>query len=154
MLLAPLLATLGALTDILDDGIEQHFPAAAWGWVKLGCLVADGMLGGDAAWLLSDIFHGAGRFLKGPYQQHVTCTGYGTSDIGHLGSPTHQGLDLWALLPQQCLQEKLVGGEGVILVMDGVSSGLYRPVLAQTGLGVELERHQRAHSANCVAVMA
>jgi hypothetical protein len=36
--------------------------------------------------------------------------------------------------------EKSVGGGGAILVTNGISSGLCRPVLAQTGLGVESER--------------
>jgi hypothetical protein len=32
--------------------------------------------------------------------------------------------------------------------------GLSHPVLARTRLGVELDQHQRAHSASCAAVMA
>jgi hypothetical protein len=48
-LLVPLLATLGTLPDILEDDTRRRFPAAAWSWVKLGCLVADGILGNDAA---------------------------------------------------------------------------------------------------------
>jgi hypothetical protein len=48
VLLAPLLATLGALLGILDDDVGRRFPVAAWGWVKLGHLIADGVLGGDA----------------------------------------------------------------------------------------------------------
>jgi hypothetical protein len=37
--------------------------------------------------------------------------------------------------------------------MDGISLVHYRPVLAQTGLGVESKRRQRAHSASCAVAM-
>jgi hypothetical protein len=37
--------------------------------------------------------------------------------------------------------------------MDGVSSGLYRLVLVQTGRGVESEQRERAHSASCAVAM-
>jgi hypothetical protein len=49
MLLVPLLVALDALLGVLDDDVRRIFPAAAWGWVKLGCLVADSALGDDAA---------------------------------------------------------------------------------------------------------
>jgi hypothetical protein len=60
-LLVPPLAALVSPSDILDDGLGQCFRAAAWGQVKLGCLIADGTLGGDVARLLGGIFDGAGR---------------------------------------------------------------------------------------------
>jgi hypothetical protein len=47
--LALLLAALGDLLDVMDDNIGRCFPAVAWGWVMLGHLVADGVLGDDAA---------------------------------------------------------------------------------------------------------
>jgi hypothetical protein len=50
--------------------------------------------------------------------------------------------------------QKSVGGGGAILVMDGVSSDLYRSVLARTRLGVESEQHKQAHSTSCAAAMA
>jgi hypothetical protein len=52
--------------------------------------------------------------------------------------------------------EKLVGGGGggAVLVVNGVSSGPCRSVLARTRLGVELERRQWAHSASCAVSMA
>jgi hypothetical protein len=49
--------------------------------------------------------------------------------------------------------EKSVGGGGVVLVMDDISSSLYRSILARTELGVESERRQLAHSTSCVAAM-
>jgi hypothetical protein len=54
-LLAPLLATLSALLGILDDDVGRHFPAAAWGWVQLGRLVADDELDGNATQLLGGV---------------------------------------------------------------------------------------------------
>jgi hypothetical protein len=51
-LLVPLLAALCTLLGIMDYDIGRCFPAAAWGWVKLGCHVANGVLGGDAVQLL------------------------------------------------------------------------------------------------------
>jgi hypothetical protein len=71
-LLSPLLATHSALPSILDDDVERRFLTAARCWVKLGHLVADDVLGGDATWLLSCVLDGVGRCLKGPYQWHVT----------------------------------------------------------------------------------
>jgi hypothetical protein len=38
--------------------------------------------------------------------------------------------------------------------MEGISSGPYRPVLAQIGLGEGAECRQQAHSASCTALMA
>jgi hypothetical protein len=49
--------------------------------------------------------------------------------------------------------EKSIGGAGASLAMDGVMVGLCHPVLAQTRLGVALNRCQRAYSASCVAAM-
>jgi hypothetical protein len=63
-LLTPLLATLGALLGILDDNVGRRFPAATWGWVKLGRLVADGILGGDAAQLLGGVLDGVDQCLE------------------------------------------------------------------------------------------
>jgi hypothetical protein len=52
------------------------------------------------------------------------------------------------------LGAKSVGGGGAIFCAEGSSSSSCRSVLAQTGLGVELEQRQRVHSASCVASMA
>jgi hypothetical protein len=49
--------------------------------------------------------------------------------------------------------EKLVGGEGASLAADGIAMGLCRPVPARTGLGVESDRRQWAHSASCMVAM-
>jgi hypothetical protein len=49
---------------------------------------------------------------------------------------------------------KLVGGGGAIFGMERALSSPYRSVLGRTGLWVESERHQQAHSASCVAPMA
>jgi hypothetical protein len=49
--------------------------------------------------------------------------------------------------------EKLVGGGGAILVMDGISLDLCRPVLSQIELGAESEWRQWVHSASCTAAM-
>jgi hypothetical protein len=46
---APLLATLGTILSIMDGNVGRCSPAIAWGRAKLGCLVAVGVLGGDAA---------------------------------------------------------------------------------------------------------
>jgi hypothetical protein len=59
-LLAPLLASLGALLDILYDDARRNFPIAASGRVKLGRLSADGVLDDDAMQLLGDILGGVG----------------------------------------------------------------------------------------------
>jgi hypothetical protein len=48
-LLAPLLTASGALLNILYDDVGQRFPAGSWGWVNLGRIVADDVLGDDAA---------------------------------------------------------------------------------------------------------
>jgi hypothetical protein len=64
--LAPLLAALGALLNILDDNVRQRFPTTAWGWVKMGCLVADVVLGGDPAQLLGGVLDSVGRCLERP----------------------------------------------------------------------------------------
>jgi hypothetical protein len=66
VLLVPLFATLGTLPDVLDGDIDRRFPAAAWGQVKLGYLVVDGALGGDAAQLLGGTLDSVGRCLNGP----------------------------------------------------------------------------------------
>jgi hypothetical protein len=65
-LLAPLLAALGSLLGILDDDVGWRFPIATWGWVKLGRLVVDGVLGGDAAQLLGGVLDGVGLCLERP----------------------------------------------------------------------------------------
>jgi hypothetical protein len=44
--------------------------------------------------------------------------------------PGCHGLSVWALLPQQNLGERSVGGSGAILIMDGILCCPYRPVLA------------------------
>jgi hypothetical protein len=49
VLFVPLLAALGALLGILNDDVGRCFPIAAWGLVKLGHLVVDGLLGSDTA---------------------------------------------------------------------------------------------------------
>jgi hypothetical protein len=71
-LLAPLLAALGALLGGLDGVVGQGFPAAAWGRVKLGCLVADGVLGGHTAPLLDGARGDVRRCLERPQQWYVT----------------------------------------------------------------------------------
>jgi hypothetical protein len=47
-----------------------------------------------------------------------------------------------------------VGGNGASLTVEGITAGLCRPVMAQTGLGAEPDWHQRTHSASYAAVMA
>jgi hypothetical protein len=51
LLLAPLLAALGALPGVLDGSISRHFPVVAQGRLKLGCLIAGDVLGGDTVQL-------------------------------------------------------------------------------------------------------
>jgi hypothetical protein len=58
--------SLIALPDILNDGVGRHFPTAAWGRMKLDCLVVDSVLGGHTAQLLDGVLDGDGRCLKGP----------------------------------------------------------------------------------------
>jgi hypothetical protein len=53
----PLLATL---LSILDDVMGRRFPVAAWGWVKWGHLVANGVLGDNAAQLYDGVLDGVG----------------------------------------------------------------------------------------------
>jgi hypothetical protein len=65
-LLAPLLAALDALLSILDYDVGRRFPVTALGWVKLGRLVADSVLGDNAAQLLSGVLDGVGRCLERP----------------------------------------------------------------------------------------
>jgi hypothetical protein len=62
-LFAPLLAVL---LVILDDDIGRCYPTAAWGWVKLGRLVANGVMGSDATQLLSGVLDGVDRCLERP----------------------------------------------------------------------------------------
>jgi hypothetical protein len=49
--------------------------------------------------------------------------------------------------------KKSVGHDGATLASEGVAVGLCRLALAQTGVGVELDRCQWAHSASCTTVM-
>jgi hypothetical protein len=65
-LLVPLLAALGTLLGIRDSDVWRCSPAAARGWVKLGCLVADSVLGGAATPLLGGVLEGVGRCLERP----------------------------------------------------------------------------------------
>jgi hypothetical protein len=65
VLLVPLHAALCALPDNLDDDAGQRFPAAAWGRMKLGYLVADAIMGGIAAQVPGGILDGAGQCLRG-----------------------------------------------------------------------------------------
>jgi hypothetical protein len=55
------------------------------------------------------------------------------------------------VLLQRSLGEKLVGSGVVIFGVEGTSSRPCRLALARPGLGVESERHQRAHSTSSVA---
>jgi hypothetical protein len=57
-LLAPLPTALGALHDILGGNVGQHLLVIARGRVKLGCLIAGGVLGGDTAQLLGGVPQG------------------------------------------------------------------------------------------------
>jgi hypothetical protein len=59
VLLVPPIAALCALLSILDGDIRQCSPATTRGRVKLGHLVADGVLGGDASPLLDGVLEGA-----------------------------------------------------------------------------------------------
>jgi hypothetical protein len=47
-----------------------------------------------------------------------------------------------------------VGGDGTILAIEGIATGLYRPAPAQAGLGVESEQRLRLDSTSCAVVMA
>jgi hypothetical protein len=49
--------------------------------------------------------------------------------------------------------EKSAWGDGVNLVAEGVTTGLYQAVPTQTGLGVGSDRCKRAHSASCVVAI-
>jgi hypothetical protein len=64
-LLAPLLATPGALLNVLDEDVERCSPTTAWGSVKLNRLATDGVLGGDTASLLGGVLGDVGRCLEG-----------------------------------------------------------------------------------------
>jgi hypothetical protein len=71
-LLAPLLATLGALLGIVDDDVEWHLFTTArghhpttWGRAKFDRLIVGGILGGDAAELLSAIPENVTQCLVG-----------------------------------------------------------------------------------------
>jgi hypothetical protein len=50
--------------------------------------------------------------------------------------------------------EKLVGGEGASLALDGIAVDLCCPIPTQTKLGVESDRRQWAHSTSWMVVMA
>jgi hypothetical protein len=50
--------------------------------------------------------------------------------------------------------EKSIGDEGASLATDGVAMALRRLIAARTGLVVETDRHQWAHSASCMVAMA
>jgi hypothetical protein len=49
MLLAPIPITLGALPGVLGGDVRHRLPAIGQGPVKLGCLIAGGVLGGDVS---------------------------------------------------------------------------------------------------------
>jgi hypothetical protein len=55
VLLMPFLVALGALLGVLDGNIGRCSPDAAQGQVRLGHLVVDSMLGGNAASLLGGV---------------------------------------------------------------------------------------------------
>jgi hypothetical protein len=71
-LLAPLLAALGALPDILENDIGWCFSAAALGQVKLGCLTVIGVLGDDDMPLLDYVLEGVCRCIKG-HNSSMSC---------------------------------------------------------------------------------
>jgi hypothetical protein len=60
-LLAPLLAAQSVITGILDGDVGRCSPATAWGQAKLGHLVANDVLGGDASPLLDGALEGFSR---------------------------------------------------------------------------------------------
>jgi hypothetical protein len=71
-LFANLLATFGALLGVKDGDVGRrllttawHCLPAAWGRVMLNHLVAGGVLGSDAAQLLSSVPKNVFRFLEG-----------------------------------------------------------------------------------------
>jgi hypothetical protein len=87
-LLAPLLATLGALLGIVDDDVEWSLNTTArghlsiaWGRAKFDRLVAGGVLGGDAAQLLSDVPKNVTRCLIG---RHFLCVAHAASGRLHI----------------------------------------------------------------------
>jgi hypothetical protein len=51
----PLPAALGTLPGILGGDFGRHPPATAWGGVKLGRLIAGGVLCGDASRLIDGV---------------------------------------------------------------------------------------------------
>jgi hypothetical protein len=94
-LLVPLFVALDAVPNILDDDSRRHFPAAAWGRVKLGHLVADGILCVDVVQLLGGVLNGGDRCLERSYHRHVV----------HIAS---RHISPWPLGPQLCFHQ-LVG---------------------------------------------
>jgi hypothetical protein len=66
LLVAPLVPLLAAIHRVQDGNIGRCSPAAAQGRVKLGCLVADGVLGSDAALLLDGVLGCVSQFMGGP----------------------------------------------------------------------------------------
>jgi hypothetical protein len=64
-LLAPHLATLGALPSILGGDFSRHPNVAAQDWVKLGHLVAGGILCDGASQLLDGVPDSIGCCLGG-----------------------------------------------------------------------------------------
>jgi hypothetical protein len=64
-LLAPLPPSLGDLPGFLDGNVRRRLPAVARGQVKLGHLIAGGVLGSNAAQLLSGVPDGANQCLEG-----------------------------------------------------------------------------------------
>jgi hypothetical protein len=84
MLLAPLLATLGALLSVMDDDVgwcllvtAQGRLPVAWGRVEFGRLIVCGILGGDAAQLLGGVHENIIHCLEAQLLLCVVNTAFG-----------------------------------------------------------------------------
>jgi hypothetical protein len=72
-LVAPLLASLGAILGTLDGDVGRLFPAANRGWSKSCHLYTGGMMGDDATSLFSGALWGIGQRVEGSQKCSAMC---------------------------------------------------------------------------------
>jgi hypothetical protein len=129
-LFAPLLASPSTHLSALDGDAGRHFPAATWGWSKLGCHGAGGVMGGNTMPFFGGALASIGQCVERsqlcsvmhttfvcPYQRSLGVTARPPLSTGlimvwvphvllglqaYLGVlPACHGLAMWALLPQR-----------------------------------------------------
>jgi hypothetical protein len=68
------LLAIVALPSILYDDVGRRLLAATWGWVKLGHLIADSVLGINTTQLLGGVLNGADQSRETTYEWYVVRT--------------------------------------------------------------------------------